>query len=353
MILVAAVACTAYDSTGLLGPVADSDGTHVSFNPPSDIPYNYANMLKGLPGGEVLDIGEFILFFSYINVSNGNALCLFEYDKRTGEVEYFCKNATCAHNTPGCAAYSLNGNLELVDGTVYAERKIINNGAYTIYMVELINGSFVNKAGPDFGVIRHWGSKAYGQTNDGALIYMPDSGKPETILEYFPHNTRVIVDGYYYTGIIEEIVRIDLRNPPYEPEIVVLPKNNLPIFTTDGTNLYYYDEFFHMVRSDMDGKNQQAVLEWPIWPPSVNFDDEYIYFSLYTGDSSEPENYNLYRMKLDLTGVPELLAELGFRIQSTYTFYQYDKLFLTSQNNYKLYAISKDGTGLAELMLPK
>ena len=106
---------------------------------PKEIPYNHSYMLSGLPGGWFCDMGRTVLFKSHANN------ILYEYDKTTGTVDTFCKDAACRHKTESCITYGIYGNLELFNGVVYASKDTNIRGLGSS-VVALNNGRFVQVA---------------------------------------------------------------------------------------------------------------------------------------------------------------------------------------------------------------
>ena len=101
----------------------------------------------------------------------------------------------------------------------------------------------------------------------------------------------------------------------------------------------YYDEkaqkgggTYYLYRTDMDGNNKEMLLESPVLPASLNFDDDYVYFRQFRGYKIENtvDSRDIYRMsKKDPTKIEKIatLPEDAFQI---YTVPGLDILFVTA-----------------------
>ena len=108
-------ACAATDPKNLFETTADTDNTRPT---PDDVmlyqgTYQYGNMQDTLR--EYMLLGNEVLFSRIIN---GRSM-VFSYDLRTGQVRYFCKDATCKHTD--CAS-ALDTGLEVYEGKLYGIR---------------------------------------------------------------------------------------------------------------------------------------------------------------------------------------------------------------------------------------
>lgn len=130
--------------------------------------------------------------------------------------------------------------------------------------------------------------------------------------------------------------------------------------------IYYVDtaeesDTHYLYRCDMDGNNSELLLDQPILPASLNFDDEYIYFRLYTDSSISrtEDSKDIYRMsKADPTQVVKIatLPETAYVI---HTVPGKDILFVNAWGRYvnginvqNVYVMNTDGSNLRMLELP-
>lgn len=171
-----------------------------------------------------------------------------------------------------------------------------------------------------------------------------------------------VVFGPYLYGQSEDITRVNLQAE--SPELEVLVKNATGII--DGQYIYYSDlsDGFHLYRCNMDGSDPVLLLDQPVLPASLNFDDEFIFFRLLTGETirSGPDTHDIYRFpKADLTQVEKIatLPEMAYQVL---TVPGYDKVFvltlapLNDEGNQAydppVYVMGLDGSDLTQLELP-
>ena len=110
-------------------------------------------------------------------------------------------------------------------------------------------------------------------------MYENGGGEPRTVLEEFTGIWSVVFGQYLYANVEENIVRVDLE--ANEPQEEVLVKNAGGVI--DGNHIYYVDyESWYLYRCEMDGSNPVLILEKPVLLASMNFENDYFYFRLYT-----------------------------------------------------------------------
>ncbi|MFR0734870.1 MAG: DUF5050 domain-containing protein [Oscillospiraceae bacterium] len=149
----------------------------------------------------------------------------------------------------------------------------------------------------DGGLYSFWHSQGdlYVKTKDSSLlVYENGGGEPRTVLEEFTGIWSVVFGQYLYANVEENIVRVDLE--ANEPQEEVLVKNAGGVI--DGNHIYYVDyESWYLYRCEMDGSNPVLILEKPVLLASMNFENDYFYFRLYTGmELDEGEDcYDIYR----------------------------------------------------------
>lgn len=307
--------------------------------------YPYGNMQKNVPSGDFVRVGDEVLFFRK-GENSGNML--YTYNLKTGEISTFCKDATCSHISGSCAAGGVTANLEIYNDSVYA----LPFGSGTVLKLQ---GDRFEKI-IDGGVSHffHSGGKLYVQTSDSSLmVYEKESGQPKMLLEEYSGYWETVFDGKLYYQF-DGINCVDLNAETAEPKKLV----EHAACVTDGKHIYYApDKNSHLYRADMDGGNQELLLDKPVLPASWNFDDEYFYFRLYTeaGKVSEfggavldgEDSHDIYRMKKDDPDSIEKIAELPVAAYQIYMVQESDYLFVvcySATGNSDIYLVSKDGS---------
>lgn len=349
MIIVSAVVlllsgCRAGDPDGLLS--GDSTGAgKITETALATVSYSYANTLKGVPGGSMCDVGDYILFVA----QNSGNLTLFTYNKATGEVAYFCQDATCTHDPlnvatdADCAARGISGNLEVANGRVYGEYQVANKDHFDSYSAVLNGERFIQAAGPGATTYRHQGGETYAITIDGVLVRLT-SGKPEVICEEFTHSVIMFKDGYCYTIQADCLIRQPLDGGTKQTVV----KGAFGAFSCDGSYLYYFDSSYHMYRCALDGSNPVQLTDYAVWPPSINFAGGDIYYARYPEDDKE-EEWPVYCMK-DGDFTEQKMAALPVRVQAIYAFEGYDRLFLNTSGG--IYTLDIATGETAQVILP-
>lgn len=315
-----------------------------------DSMYQYGNMQKSLPPGNFADIGEQVVFCHY----NGRNFRLYQVDKESLEVTPLCNDATCSHNGTSCKSYQVNCNLERYRGELYAQK----------------NSKVAKYNGMDFEMILpqavqsffHANGKLFVQTADGALMVVDENDEVQMLIEEFDGHWCTVFGDYLYGSSWKDVFRVNLNSSDLKKEILATTPNGM---ATDGEHLYCFDKDHKVIRHDMDGSNEVVVLDASVPPAGFAFDEQNLYFRYMAGPDSymeEGDCYSLYKMdKASLEC--EKIAELPYCIMGVYTACDYDRIFLCCQdrsvapNEYEgyqeyYYAVSIDGTGYEELILP-
>lgn len=311
-----------------------------------DIPYSYQYLLTGIPGGWICDIGNALLFFGESRGSTG--VILYEYDKSTGNVELFCKDAACQHNSERCASFSIYGNLELFDGEVYGLGSSV---------LKLNKDRFENVRGTNTVTsFQHYNGMLYAFTNDGTLLaYLKGSASETIIRESVPISNFWIQNGYMYNLKVDDVngyvlyrMSVNMAYNKYDTDEIII--THVDFYRTDGIHIYYKsNNDFQLKRCDMNGHN---VEELPIEHAyRLAFDDKYIYFWIFNiNDTTYSENGNLYRVAKDLSGDSEFITKLYGRWPDIYPIYQSDFLFISMDQEW--YIMSKNGENFQKIILP-
>lgn len=314
-------------------------------------PYQYGNMQKNVPSGEFMDLGGEIYFTELIDGKVG----LYTYNKQTGEISLFCKDATCTHDltkSEDCVMGDIVGNLELYNGTLYALNK-------KDQIMELKNGKF--EVIEEGAVYRFWHANdtLYAVSKDSSLLVFPEEGKnPEILIEEYIDYWNVVFDNYLYANSSKGCSRVDLSAEKAEREILLPTGSSL----VDGTHIYFMDDKnCYLYAYDMDGSNEVRLTEESILPASLNFDDEYLYFRLYTDRKLDgKDGKTIYRLKKDGTGEMEKVAELPVYVMTIYTVPGYEKLFVSGQTGFgeesserSIYTVDKESGEVTLLEVPE
>lgn len=302
-------------------------------------------MQKIIPPGNYMLIGNQVPF----QWLSGGDFRLYCYDLTIGEVESYCKDATCKHNN--CVASRLLGTLEVYMGRTYsmtATRQIveIKNDEQLLIHKAQVNG------------FRHHDNKLYVKTADSALVVFEEGmDEPRIIVEEFTDFWEVIFGQYMYANDGASILRIDLavENPKVE---VLIPNAN---GITDGQHFYYTDlKNYYLYRCDMDGNNAELLVEQPVLPASWNFDDEYFYYRLYSDYQLDdgPDTYDIYRFPKSVPSKIEKIATLPVPVYQIFTVPGTGKIFVESRirtngEDFDIYVMNTDGTGVSPVEIPE
>ncbi len=360
------LACTATDPDNLFetpqgstGSTAPSGTESTQTEPEEFITYTgtypYGNMQKNIPPGDFVLFGNEVVFSQ---VQNGKNL-LYCYDLNMEAVRLYCEDATCDHKT--CAAADLQSNLEVYNGDLYGIKKIeelIDSRVHIFCLpvvangntAEVITSSYVNS-------FIHHEDKMYIRTADASLVVLEDGQKePRMILEEYNGTSQVIFGNYLYAATFGAFVRVDLTAEKPQEEVLIPDGSGM----TDGQHIYYVDEKTgQLYRCDMDGSNAQLLVEQPVLLTSINFDDEYFYYRLYTDRklNGTADSCDIYRFpKNDPTQI-EKIVTLPVSAYQVFTVPGTGKIFVTTHapqgESRPLYVMNTDGSDMKLLEIPE
>lgn len=312
--------------------------------------FQYGNMQKGNADENFVIYGD-----QFLVVGGSKVRYIYAYDLATGKAQRFCDIPGCDHSTSDCRLQSLaRTNLESYDGKLYSH-------FYHTPVRVLEDGEWKSLG---FNADRAW--HAYGDLftiQMGRLQFYDDGiGEPRTILNDYDYMFNLVIGRYLYSHSCLGLVRVDLLADNPSKEVVM----EEVFCMVDRDCIYYVDDAeesatFYLYRCDMDGNNSELLLDQPILPASLNFDDEYIYFRLYTDHSisRSKDGKDIYRMsKADPTQVVKIatLPETAYFI---HTVPGEDILFVNAwgKNVYgvrieNVYVMNTDGSNLRMLELP-
>ena len=243
----------------------------------------------------------------------------------THEINLFCKDATCDHQSKKCAVNGSISNLMQYNGKTYSTMaKPIQIDE--VCVVELKNGRFEPIS--DTGISSFWfaNGKMYALTKDNAMVVFEKGGKSPRILldECICYQNVAFGDYLYAKSRKEEITRTDLTAE--NPKAEVLVKKAIT-FMIDGTHIYYVDRNSAcLYRCNMDGSEVEVLTEVSVHVPSLNFDGEYVYFTL----QDEENLRSVYRLSKTDPGQPEELVTFpeDVTVYSVYTVPEYENLIV-------------------------
>ena len=342
-------ACTATDSDNLFGSVPeDTSSEDIMYYTGA---YQYGNMQQSSIHRFMLIDNEVV--FDHYRYNEYDSLVftrVFSYDLITAEVRSYCKDATCTHEK--CATSPLVTKLEVYNGKVYGK----DNGMQVVEANEKGANIIVNSEVNDFF---HHGDKLYVKTMDSSLVAF-EEGKtePQIILEEYTGNDPAIFGNYLYAKRNDtDYIRVDLTADEPQEEIII---ENV-YGKTDGQYIYYVDwETYQLYRCDMEGKNAELLVDQPVYPTSINFDDEYFYYRLYTDmqKTEHPDSRDIYRFSKDDPSNSEKIATLPRSIKLLYTVPGTGKLFIhvfhkSGDKDVTYYVLGTDGSNPTKLELPE
>ena len=293
--------------------------------------YQYGNMQKNIPSGGYMLLDNHVIF------SLGSKL--YYYNILSGAVAPFCNDATCTHMDNKCGTLGLSGNLEVYKGKVYAL-----SGKN---VAEYKNGGKEKIAIDGVKSFWHHNDQLYIQTTDMSLIvYDEGTSSHRVVLDEFVGYWSVIFDDYLYYSY-SGIHRVKLTDINPEPELIC---ENVDAIT-DGNYIYYVDwASWKLHRCNMDGSNSVVLVDQPVLAASMNFDDEYFYFRLYTDNkiTGHLDCYDIYRfLKSDPTTL-EKIVTLPVAVYQVFTVPGTGKIFVTTPPNGEtadaIWVMDNDGT---------
>ena len=307
--------------------------------------YQYGNMQKNIPSGDFMLLDNEVLFQF---VSNGN-FRLYSYSLETGKVRSYCKDATCAHKT--CVAGNLLTNLEVYNREVYTltrDYKIakLKEGDKEILIDSRVRGFF------------HHNNKLYARSADSALVVITEEGqKPTIVIEEYTGHWEVIFGDYLYFNSSDGISRADLKAETINDELIVPNAGGI----TDGKHIYYIDnKSYFLYRCDMDGTDPQLLVDQPVLLASINFDDEYFYYRLFSEHKlvGTDECNNIYRFAKNDPSSLVKIATLDVPVFQIFTVPKTDRIFvlaymMSNGECHDIFTMGTDGTNPTRLVIPE
>ncbi|MBQ3503731.1 MAG: hypothetical protein IJA75_03390 [Oscillospiraceae bacterium] len=343
------LACGADPTSHSVGAAASAEhNITVPVEQPISIPaedYSHANMQKDVPSGNFMRFEDIVLF------SSRETSMLYMYDIKTGEVDLFCKDATCTHCSGSCAAAGVRCNLERYNGTIYG-----SSGPGPV--MELRNGRFEPVIDETVSHFWHSDGNLYVVSMDNSLlVYENGSRTPLMVVEEYSGYWETIFDGYLYFESGANVNRIALRAEQPQQEILVENAD----FLTDGAHIYYtpyQDQYLY--RCNMDGSGSTLIFDKPVLASRMSFDKEYFYFLLYTDYTNLKREdgadiIELYRFPKDDPTQINMIAELDATDGAVYTVPGWDSVFVvcrSSSGEEVIYVVDGDGGAPQPLILP-
>ena len=345
-ICVSFAACTATDPNNLFesttaGIMSSTDSTEKTAEMlVDDGYYQYGNMQKNIPSGGYMLLDNQVIFSFRSR--------LYYYNLLSGTVTPFCNDATCTHRDNKCGTLGLSGNLEVYKGKVYA----LSGRS----VVEYVNGGKESAALDGANAFWHNNDHLYIQTADMALIaYEEGSDSHRVVLDEFVGYWSVIFDDYLYYSY-SGIHRVNLEDSDPKPELIC---ENVDAIT-DGNYIYYVDwETWKLHRCNMDGSDSVVLVDQQVMPASMNFDDEYFYFRLYTDNqiTDNPDCYDIYRFLKSDPAEIEKIATLPVAVYQVFTVPGTDKIFVETVPNQEegnlIWVMDTDGSNITRVEIPE
>lgn len=333
--------------------------------PPEEDGYAYGNMQKDR---DFVSYQGKVLFLDLTpdnpEESGDGRLEMYSLDKETGEISPFCTDAACTHITyitTKCPAAYATWNLEQYDGKLYVLCSGWDDDGFSCwYPAEYKNGKFRQLFDGDVRSFIHGNGNLYAATADGSLLVLPDSSKkPEILVDEYSSSLQAVFGNYLYGSGGGGITRLDLEAEKPQEELIV---PDTWAWFTDGEHIFYVSmEDNLLYRCSTDGSSPELMLSEPIHPGSMNMDDEYLYFRLWSDEIYEGEDaigHNLYRLAKEGTAEPELIATLPFTwYYEVYVIPGYDNLIIGYTSNeapfgVQYYLVPKTGGTATPLELP-
>lgn len=351
-ICVSFAACTATDPNNLFesttaGITTSTDSTEKTAEMlVDDGYYQYGNMQKAYSLGNYMLLGDEVIF-RYIN---GGRYRLYTYQLEDGKVLPYCQDATCSHRD-SCSYGRLGGAVEVYKGRLYSQ----NTNLQPVELTE--NGQRI-LAPKVTGAAFHHDDNLYVRTQDSSLVVFEDgSDEYRVILDEYIGFWNVIFGKYLYANNGADIIRIDLSAEQAKEEVVVSNAFGL----VDGQHIYYVDQKTnHLYRCSMDGSEPLLLVERPVLPASLNFDDEFFYFRFFVDNQMQTgaESYDLYRFtKSDPTKI-EKISTLPAPIFQVFTVPGTGKIFVSSYETSNgedgdIYVLNTDGSNITRVEIPE
>lgn len=312
--------------------------------------YQYGNMQKG---GGFMRLGKDVLF-TFLRDDIGNRL--YTYDLNTGVIRLNCDDATCSHSN--CRAGGISWGLEVYEGKVYVVSRYMQ-GTMNHLLTEISDTEKVPVTKGEVYCAFHYDGDLYFKADSSLAVQEEDSDEIRVLIDEYVGADAVIFDDYLYTRLVDgNFVRIDVTAA--EPQQEVLLTNVWAI--TDGQHIYYVDMTTNLFcRCAMDGTGAEQLLDKPVLPASINFDEEYVYFRLNTGEryNKGEDCFDLYRFPKNDPTKAEMIATLPEPIFEVYTVPGAGKLFVSVYvqqsygDSYDVYVMGTDGSNPTKLEIPE
>lgn len=304
--------------------------------------YPYGNMQKNVPSGNFMCYENDVVFLA------NNSTRLYTYDMETGKTSFFDRDAT------GRGGNALSGNLESYNGRLYA----LDPGSRAVEVKQGVQSPLCD--GSLYG-FWHSNGSLYCVTKDASLLVYEKNGKdPRMLLEEYTGIWNVVFGQYLYGNVEENIVRVNLRSEKPQEEILVKNAGGI----VEGHHIYYVDyKTWYLYRCNMDGSDPILLVDKPVLLASMNFDDDYFYFRLYTDTQLEEgeDCFRLYRFPKEDPARIEEIAELPYAVFQVFTVPGYDKLFVVTlgplnaagnRDQWPIYVMNTDGSDVTPVELP-
>ena len=362
---VALVACTVRGPDALFETEPDNAGVSTPEDTQSDVvdimyytgKYQYGNMQKTNSGNFLLLNNE-VVFDPFQQNHN----VLYSYDLLTEKTQPLCKDATCKHGA--CVAGKLQSNLEVYKGKLYGIDYKTRDGASLPAVVnENVPEIILDKSISSFF---HHEDKLYIEARNHSLMVLEEGQEePQTVLEECSGFWYAIWENYLYTNTWDfNIKRTDITMHNSEEEVLVANAQGM----SDGQYIYYVDHTTsQLYRCNMDGSDPQLIEDREVMGGSINFDDEYFYYRLFTDESlvETPDCYDIYSFPKDDPTQIEKIVTLPDPVSQVFTVPGTGKIFVTSYQFEKdeddniiygdplVYVMGTDGSNPTKLEFPE
>ena len=333
-------------TTGTATINTDSSGVTFETSEISNEYYQYGNMQKNRPSGNFMLLDKEVIF----RFVNNGGYKLYTYNLENGQVFPYCKDATCTHQG-SCSYGALKGALEVYKGKIYSR----NTNLQPVELAE--NGQRI-LAPKVTGTAFHNGDNMYVVTRDSTLVVFENgSDKYRVILDEYVGFWNVIFGQYLYANNGVNIIKIDLSAEQAKEEVVVSDA----VGVIDGQHIYFVNQKNnYLYRCNMDGSEPLLLVEQPVLPASLNFDDEYFYFRFFVNNQvhTGAESCNLYRITKSNPTTIEKIATLPAPIYQVFTVPGTGKIFITSYEmsngeDGDIYILNTDGSELHRVEIPE
>ena len=176
------------------------------------------------------------------------------------------------------------------------------------------------------------------------------------LIEEYNGISQVIFGNYLYAATFDAFLRVNLAAEEPKEEVIVPSGSGM----TDGQHIYYVDsKTYQLYRCDMDGGNAELLVEQPVLLSSINFDDEYFYYRLFTDQKlfGTADCCDLYRFPKDDPTNIEKFATLPIDAYQIFTVPGTGKLFVTAYQSAggvkPIYIMKTDGSDMKLLEIPE